>query len=587
MSQMELTIDKEIDLSSYEGNPNPKIVNSLAIIHESENGEIVQYYIDRASKTEGDKNAFAVGVLSSNNQNDAFYVYHEYDEIRWSLPKSRITRQRIDRLGVKAFPDVGAIAFYKLMYRNRCKILAPVNPKWAQDRVIAPQIRATLGEGNRSVTFTIVDPDDENIHFSCYRINMILDYHQLEYVTYEKEVTIDSVPVDGLYSCYCIGYVNEGEICSKDSNVLELQMVGQYSTWPIVTPGSEIPKSLEDLIDTLITNKLDRQVLQYDSSSGLWRNKSIPFTSENTQIENPTDRQLLRFDGVDDKWKNFTSSDPGASDSESKILDVKILGAKKLQIEVDGRLKSSIENSAFVVTQSGDDFEVVSSVSDGMTIVTIDLREALSSAFSVQLLKEAFKSENNDTNVFDVNVSFVDLSTYADTTEGMTNVSFSSDDGSSTLTVPSEFDWIFGSSRISSLVISGNSWIGLGSSTEHIKVNRRDCYISTYYHQLIETGMSSVQKVLKIRWEGWAPYGSRDDNHKFIWELFLLDNGDAYLHLVSKASSTFWDGTFTFVGLSYTLDDSVKDVTFKRIGEQGTASADWQSEQSSYIIFGN
>jgi hypothetical protein len=584
---MALNIEKTIDLTSYDGNSNPKIVNQLSLIHEAEEGELVQYYIDQTSKTEGDKNSHAIGILIKSEQQSTYYEYKNYDEIQWSLQKSRITRQKIDRLGVKAFPDVGAIAFYKLMYRNRCKILAPVNPKWAQDRVIAPQIRATLGEGNRSVTFTIIDPDDDNIQFSCYRINMVLDYHQLEYVTYEKEVTIDYVPVDGLYSCYCIGYVNEGEICSKDSNVLELQMIGQYSTWPIVTPGSEIPKSLEDLIDTLITNKLDRQVLQYDSSSGLWRNKSIPFTSENTQIENPVDRQLLRFDGVDDKWKNFTSSDPRASDSESKIVDVKILGSKKLQVEVDGRLKNSIENSAFVVTQSGTNFEVVSSVSDGITIVTINLQEALSSAFSVQLLKEAFKSENNDTNVFNVNVSFVDLSTYTDTTDEMTNASFSSDDGSSTFTVPSEFSWIFGSNRISSLVISGNSWIGLGSSTEHIKVNRRDCYISTYYHQLIETGMSSVQKVLKIRWEGWAPYGSRDDNHKFIWELFLLDNGDAYLHLVSKASSTSWDGTFTFVGLSYTLNDSVKDVTFKRVGEQGTASADWQSEQSSYIIFGN
>ena len=580
---MALNIEKIIDLTSYDGNSNPKIVNQLSLIHEAEEGELVQYYIDQTSKTEGDKNSHAIGILVKPEQQSACYKYKNYDEIQWSLPKSRITRQKIDRLGVKAFPDVGAIAFYKLMYRNSCKILAPVNPKWAKDRVIALQIRATLGEGNRSVTFTIIDPDDDNIQFSCYRINMVLDYHQLEYVTYEKEVTIDYVPVDGLYSCYCIGYVNEGEICSEDSNVLELQMIGQYSTWPIVTPGSEIPKSFEDLIDTLITNKLDRQVLQYDSSSGLWRNKSIPFTSENTQIENPVDRQLLRFDGVDDKWKNFTSSDPGASDS--KIVDVKILGSKKLQVEVDGRLKNSIENSAFVVTQSGTNFEVVSSVFDGITIVTINLQEALSSAFSVQLLKEAFKSENNDTNVFNVNVSFVDLSTYTDTTDEMTNASFSSDDGSSTFTVPSEFSWIFGSNRISSLVISGNSWIGLGSSTEHIKVNRGDRYISTYYHQLIETGMSSVQKVLKIRWEGWAPYGSRDDNHKFIWELFLLDNGDAYLHLVSKASSTSWDGTFTFVGLSYTLNDSVKDVTFKRVGEQGTASADWQFEQSSYIIF--
>lgn len=235
---MALNFENVIDLTNYQGNPNPKIVSQLTIIHEATEGEIVQYYIDQDTHTEGDKNSNAIGVLVKPEQESAYYEYHDYDELEWSLPRSRITRQKLDRLGVKAFPDVGAIAFYKLMYRNLCKILAPVNPKWSMDRVKAPQISAVLSNGNRSVTFTITDPDDENIQFACYRICMVLDYHQLEYVTYEKEFIVDYVPVDGDYLCYCIGYINEGEICSKDSNTLELSMIGRYSSWPAVSPGN-------------------------------------------------------------------------------------------------------------------------------------------------------------------------------------------------------------------------------------------------------------------------------------------------------------------------------------------------------------
>lgn len=334
---MALNIEKTIDLTSYDGNSNPKIVNQLSLIHEAEEGELVQYYIDQTSKTEGDKNSHAIGILVKPEQQSAYYEYKNYDEIQWSLPKSRITRQRIDRLGVKAFPDVGAIAFYKLMYRNRCKILAPVNPKWAQDRVTAPQIRAVLGEGSRSVTFTIIDPDDENIHFSCYRINMVLDYHQLEYITYEKEVTIDSVPVDGLYSCYCIGYVNEGEICSKDSNVLELQMVGQYSTWPIVTPGAE------DLYIKKLQFTNDGHLVGVLSN-----NETV--TSDNVV---PTGGSTIDIDPVlsaGTKIADFEiDGQPGALYAPTPVASKYLTG---LHFEDDGTLKATMSDKSTVISDN-------------------------------------------------------------------------------------------------------------------------------------------------------------------------------------------------------------------------------------------
>ena len=40
---MALDIEKVIDLTAYAGNPAPKVVSQLSIIHESSDGELVQY----------------------------------------------------------------------------------------------------------------------------------------------------------------------------------------------------------------------------------------------------------------------------------------------------------------------------------------------------------------------------------------------------------------------------------------------------------------------------------------------------------------------------------------------------------------
>lgn len=41
---MALTIENTIDLTACAGNPAPKVVSQLSIIHESSDGELVQYY---------------------------------------------------------------------------------------------------------------------------------------------------------------------------------------------------------------------------------------------------------------------------------------------------------------------------------------------------------------------------------------------------------------------------------------------------------------------------------------------------------------------------------------------------------------
>jgi len=244
---MALTFEQQINLTEYAYNPNPKIVQQLSIIHEARNGELVQYYID-SNGAEGDKNTYAIGVAVLNDRGQIdHYDYTDYTEVEWNAPTARITRQKIDRLSVKAFPGVGAVAAYKLAYRSISQIVAPVN--YAPERQAAPILTALIPPDVRSITFTLTDPTQRDaggnlITYACYRIVMVLGYHQLEYITYEKQITITDLPVTGRYTCYAIGYINEGEICSHNSAPLVVDLIGIYNAWPEVSPGYRLSYTL-------------------------------------------------------------------------------------------------------------------------------------------------------------------------------------------------------------------------------------------------------------------------------------------------------------------------------------------------------
>lgn len=251
---MALIFEQQINLTEYVDNPAPKIVQQLSIIHEARDGELVQYYID-ANGAEGDKNTHAIGVAVLNEYGQIdHYDYTDYTEVEWNAPTARITRQRIDRLSVKAFPGVGAIAAYKLAYRSVSQIVAPVN--YAPERQAAPKLTASISADQRSITFTLTDPTQRDtsgnlITYICYRIVMVLDYHQLEYITYEKQITVTDLPVSGTYTCYAIGYINDGEVCSYNSESLIASLIGIYSAWPEVSPGYRLSYTLSRYLQNI------------------------------------------------------------------------------------------------------------------------------------------------------------------------------------------------------------------------------------------------------------------------------------------------------------------------------------------------
>jgi hypothetical protein len=272
---MLLSFDKQIDLTTYSSNPDPKFVSQLSIVHEAFDGDITQYYIDPATLSEGDKATHAIGVPVKNSSGNIHYKYNDYDELKWGKPGARITRRRIDRLGVKAFPNIGAIAHYKLAYQNLSKIIAPVNYK--RKKTKAPVLAAHINSDD-SVTFTITPPlqdSEDGISYQCYRITLQLDLNRLEYITYDTELTIPKVLVTGKYTAYATGYVNEGEVCSDDSNEIELNLSGTFAQWPEVTPGAEAPQRLSELLDVSIGTLEEYDMLKYNAITHKWNAENL------------------------------------------------------------------------------------------------------------------------------------------------------------------------------------------------------------------------------------------------------------------------------------------------------------------------
>ena len=96
----------------------------------------------------------------------------------------------------------------------------------------------------------------------------------------------------------------------------------------------------------------------------------------------------------------------------------------------------------------------------------------------------------------------------------------------------------------STIYASGNSWIGFGSSSEHLKVNRRDGALYSLYRE--EGTLYDHYKFLKIRWEGYSQYNQTATSYANSYDVVLWDTGDISLHMISIPSS-YNSGTYSLI----------------------------------------
>lgn len=136
------------------------------------------------------------------------------------------------------------------------------------------------------------------------------------------------------------------------------------------------------------------------------------------------------------------------------------------------------------------------------------------------------------------------------------------DDGSDTIV---GVDWfIFNDRVVNKIYASGNSFIGFGSSSEHLKVNRRDCAMWSLYRE--EGTLYGYYKFLKIRWVGYSYYSQTTTAYALTYDVILWDTGDISLHMVS-IPTTYNNGTYSLTAsstYSYEVSNASPNITFKK-----------------------
>lgn len=144
------------------------------------------------------------------------------------------------------------------------------------------------------------------------------------------------------------------------------------------------------------------------------------------------------------------------------------------------------------------------------------------------------------------------------------------DDGSDSI---AGVDWFtFNGTTASTIYANGNSWIGFGSTTEHLKVNRRDGALWSLYRE--EGTLYNYYKFLKIRWKGYSIYNYTTTAYAVEYDVILWDTGDISLRMISIPTS-YNTGTYSLVASStytYTVSTTSPDITFTKTDSGFTVS---------------
>lgn len=152
----------------------------------------------------------------------------DYDNLEWSPVDKNLTTDRVDTIGIKTFPRIGAYGFWTMYGEDRSKILAPVHIQ--RDRTTPPTFSYSIN--GSKVSLSIKQPKD--VRYDCFRVVFRDDLFAFEFITYELTTTID-VKYTGDYLMYITGYLQEGATVSEDSEQVPVHIEGiPYNRTPAV-----------------------------------------------------------------------------------------------------------------------------------------------------------------------------------------------------------------------------------------------------------------------------------------------------------------------------------------------------------------
>ena len=150
-------------------------------------------------------------------------------------------------------------------------------------------------------------------------------------------------------------------------------------------------------------------------------------------------------------------------------------------------------------------------------------------------------------------------------------VNSKNDDGTDTVT---GVDWFsYGGTVCSSIYANGNGWIGFGSQSEHLKVNRRDQAMTNLWREEgTLSNNSSTYRFLRIRWAGYANYNSAGAPYVLVFNVLMFETGDIMLYM-ENIPTYYYSGIF-----------SLGDMPYEKPTEDNRYVTFYLQKDGSYVI---
>lgn len=112
---------------------------------------------------------------------------------------------------------------------------------------------------------------------------------------------------------------------------------------------------------------------------------------------------------------------------------------------------------------------------------------------------------------------------------------------------------------VSTIYVNDDSFLGFGSSDNHLSVNyRTECNMWSLYRE--EGTLNDNIKFLKIKWSGFSHYRYSNDYNRLEYDVILWSTGDISLHMIYIPAN--YIGEYSLDSVNYTVSASAPDITF-------------------------
>lgn len=202
-----------------------------------------------------------------------------YNDVTFANEDRHLTTKAVSQIGVKNFPGIGAIGFYKDAYSDDSRIVAPIHLDYVAYE--APTLDIAELVGNK--LHVVITPPG-SVNYNCYRIVARQGAFATEYITYKTDYMMDIPPVAGEYEVYCMGYDESNGTVSENSNELTLVVSTGIAGWA---------PQFEEVAD--LSQRLDNMTLSIRDIEG----NVVLLSDAYEDLEDRVDANEDRLDGVD------------------------------------------------------------------------------------------------------------------------------------------------------------------------------------------------------------------------------------------------------------------------------------------------